>query len=76
MRGDWLGTPPRYRIVLELEPVEAHRHDEARAAADQVAAAIEQLACTNPDLEDMQLVEVKRLVVERIPEEPVRQVRG
>lgn len=70
MRGDWLGTPPRYRIVLELEPVDAHRHSEARAVAQQVADAIEQLQCTTPELEDLQLVEVRELVIRRVADEP------
>jgi hypothetical protein len=44
----------------------ARRHADARHAAQRVADAIEQLASELPDLEDMQLVQVKAVHVEQV----------
>jgi hypothetical protein len=60
------GDFPRFRIMLELEPVGVHRHADARVAAQRVADAIEHLPSEVSGLEDTQLVEVKAMRVERI----------
>jgi hypothetical protein len=63
------GKVPEYQITFTLKPYIARRHAEARAAAERIAHAIEQLASDVPEFEDMQLVEVTNMTVNRVSAE-------
>lgn len=63
------GDVVRFKITIELETVEAICHADARAAAQAVGNAIEALRCERPGLEDLQLVEVRRVEIERVVEQ-------
>lgn len=60
------GKVPKYEITFSLEPYLARRHAEARTAAERVVHAIEQLVSDVPEFEDMQLVEVRSMAVNRV----------
>jgi hypothetical protein len=64
----WTGQdkrPPQFRITLELEPVEAWCHADARHAANLVVDAIEQVRMGSPDFEGAPFVRVMMMAVSK-----------
>jgi hypothetical protein len=58
--------PPRFRITLELEPVETWVHADARHAAQRVADAIEQVKFGSPSSAAPHVVKITTMTVEEL----------